>query len=395
MTHTHIALLGRQPALGMAELEQLYGATATAWWSDNVAQVTAEGLAIDRLGGSQKLGRIVLRTPERSWPAVARQVADHYSHHWAGANHKITLGISALGFPPTVDRRAVQRVGLTIKARLKRTGTSLRLVPNQGPGLNTATAHHNRLGLSAHKVELLILRGPTGTLVAESIGAQNITALARRDQARPRTDAFVGMLPPKLARMMINLTGPHPTTPRPLILDPFCGTGTVLQEALLLGMDTHGTDLADKMVHYSRDNLTWLTRSHRLGTAQWQVAQADATTASWHPAPTAVVCETYLGQPFSAPPAPAKLRQVVGTCNRIISHFLANLAPQLTPGTPLCIAVPAWRDHDGHLTQLPVVDQVVALGYRPVSLRHVPADQLLYYRPDQVVARRLLLLQAA
>lgn len=51
-----------------------------------------------------------------------------------------------------------------------------------------------------------------------SVGAQNITALAARDQARPHTDAFVGMLPPvKLARIMVNLSGIKKGT----ILDPF------------------------------------------------------------------------------------------------------------------------------------------------------------------------------
>ena len=33
----HIAILGRQPALGMAELEQLYGSTAVRWFSDTTA----------------------------------------------------------------------------------------------------------------------------------------------------------------------------------------------------------------------------------------------------------------------------------------------------------------------------------------------------------------------
>lgn len=46
---------------------------------------------------------------------------------------------------------------------------------------------------------IIIIQHNSRTIIAESIGAQNITALAKRDQTRPKRDAFVGMLPPKLA----------------------------------------------------------------------------------------------------------------------------------------------------------------------------------------------------
>src|SRR5690606_25237485 len=107
----------------------------------------------------------------------------------------------------------------------------------------------------------LVVKASNGrVIVAESIGAQNITALAARDQGRPKRDAFVGMLPPKLAQMMINMAGPLTADPtqdlvQPRILDPFCGTGVILQEAMLLRYGAYGTDLSEKMIRYSRDNL--------------------------------------------------------------------------------------------------------------------------------------------
>ena len=115
-------------------------------------------------------------------------------------------------------------------------------------------------------------------------------------------------------------------------------------------------------------------------------------TYHWRAPVDAVACEAYLGQPYSAPPSPGKLTEVRGNCNHIISEFLRNIAPQLSPGTPLCIAVPAWRDSTGRFTHLPLVDSVGSLGYNRTTLRHVRNDQLLYYREDQVVARELLLL---
>ena len=281
-------------------------------------------------------------------------------------------------------------------------GVSLRLIPNAELALNTATSHHNKLGLSNNHVELLVVRSASGkVIVAESIGAQNITAYARRDRDRPRRDAFVGMLPPKLAQLMINLAIGESRfdgdTQNKHILDPFCGTGTVLQEALLRGYSVHGTDLSQKMIDYTIENLSWLQKTHKnIGTIL-SIRQGDATNFQWVEANflSAVVCETYLGQPFSAPPRPEKLQEVIKNCNHIISEFLKNLAPQLKSGTSLCIAVPAWHDRHHRFTHLPLINQLENFGYTQVTLKNIRNEQLLYYRENQVVARELLILKKA
>lgn len=415
----YIAILGRQPALGVAELEQIYGAEALRWFSDSSATIDTSRFDFNRLGGTQKAGRVVAEL-SGNWQKVSMRIVKEYAAAWASREGKITLGISAYGF--TASPREIQKTGIILKSKLKEHGVSLRLVPNAESALNTATSHHNKLGLSDNHVELLVVRSGNGkVIVAESVGAQNITALSKRDQARPRTDSFVGMLPPKLARMMVNYAteGARPsglvrnefeTSPPPpkarlsprgnadtnsfTVLDPFCGTGVLLQEAALLGFDVYGTDLAEKMVRYSTENLDWLTDQYSL-TNKIAVDHGDAMNHIWQPPIDAVATETYLGQPFSAPPSPAKLTEVRGNCNHIISEFLKNIAGQLESGTPLCVAVPAWRDAKGTFTHLPLTNNLSGLGFVQTALTHVTRDQLLYYREDQVVARELLLLKKA
>ena len=394
----HIAILGRQPAIGIAELERVFG--GVSWFSDTSALIKADTFDIQRLGGTVKAGRIVAELPRGDWRQASMKLVSAYTQAWADHEGKITFGISAYGFD--VSAREVQKTGIILKAKLKQRSVSLRLVPNEEPVLSTATAHHNKLGLSDNKIELLVVRGHGGkVIIAESTGAQNITALARRDQGRPARDAFVGMLPPKLALTIINLahlpqlsrsavTGEHDA---PVILDPFCGTGVILQEALLLGYQAYGTDLSDKMVDYSKKNLDWLITVNQLHSASYSVASGDAMTATWQSPIDAVACETYLGQPFSAPPSPAKLTEVRGNCNHIISTFLKNIGSQLKPSTPLCVAVPAWRSTDGSFTHLPLIDKLAQLGYRQHQFTTVTPADLLYYRENQVVARELLVLE--
>lgn len=389
----YISLLGRQPELSIAELERVF--TNVNWFSEGSALIDTDApIDIQRLGGSQKIGRVSLELPLGDWKNIGNRLVRHYSEKWQQSEGKITLGISTYGF--TVPPREIQKVGLLIKSSLKKRGVSLRLIPNQEASLSTATAHHNKLGLSDNKVELLIIKGRSGVIVAESIGTQNITALATRDQGRPRRDAFVGMLPPKLAQMMVNFAlGPQviPTTgsTAPIrLLDPFCGTGVLLQEAALLGVSAYGTDLSEKMVRYSQDNLAWLQElAHN--ELHWELHEGDAMTTQWEPPISAVATETYLGQPFSAPPSKAKLTEVRGNCNHIIGNFLENIIPQLESGTPLALAVPAWKAVDGTFAHLPLTKQLDKFGLKRIELSTVESDRLLYARPDQVVAREILL----
>lgn len=391
----YIALLGRQPQLSIAELERLYH--GVEWYTGQAATFeTDEQQRVDvqRLGGSQKIGKVILGGPAGDWRSASNAIVKHYAQQWSKSTAKITLGISAYDFRTT--SRDVQKTGLLLKSKLKQSGVSLRLIPNQDVALSSATSHHNKLGLSETKVELLVFRGKDSIIVAESTGAQNITALAARDQGRPRRDAFVGMLPPKLAQIMINLSAgaaiTEPSSTPLRILDPFCGTGVVLQEAALLGQAVYGTDIAEKMIRYSRDNLNWLQDTYSIS-FDWYLHEGDAMDTRWQQPISAVATEAYLGQPFSAPPSSAKLTEVRGNCNHIIGSFLRNLSGQLKPGTPVAVAVPAWRDKEGKFTHLPLTNKVADYGFERIQLTTIDSEDLMYFRPDQVVAREILLLR--
>jgi len=413
----YITILGRQPALGIAELEKVFGSKSISVLSDMAALIDTDDLDIQHLGGSPKAGKVVEQLQKSDWHKVSQRIVQLYSSKWSNFEGKITLGISAYGFK--VDAREVQKSGIILKQKLKKSGVSLRLIPNSDSALNSAVSHHNKLGLSDNKVELLVVCAKDGTVyLAESTGSQNITAYARRDQERPKRDAFVGMLPPKLAQIMINLacgqmvdsswymvdgkksqilnpvsdTLPSTTYKLPpTILDPFCGTGVILQEAALMNYSVYGTDLSEKMIRYSRDNLNWLADSHHVN-FDWYLYEGDATSTKWREPIDAVVSETYLGQPFSAPPSPAKLEEVKQNCDHITSEFLKNLGKQIKPGTPLCIAVPAWRDKGGRFTHLPLISTIARLGYKPYEFKNISQNDLLYFRENQVVARELLVL---
>lgn len=393
----YIAILGRQPNIGLAELKSLYGTENVKLLSDSVATIDNDNFDFNRLGGSKKAGLIIKDDLANNPTTLDEFIQNHYGNKFKTSSGKITLGISSYGTRLTAQQ--IQKIGLKLKKNLRSQGVSLRLIPNNDLALNTATSHHNKLGLAPNKIELMLIKDKLSKItIAESVGAQNITALAARDQARPYTDPFVGMLPPKLAKIMINLAygvlakdATEPNQPITL-LDPFCGSGVVLQESLIFGMNAYGTDLSEKMVQYSTKNIDWLKTKRQInGTVE--IAVGDATKYNWKPPIDLVVAETYLGQPFNRLPSRDKLLAVQNTCNKIISSFLVNLHKQLPVGTPVCLALPAWRTENGQFINLPLLNNpgINRLGFSEISQDF---NNLIYYRETQVVARKILLIRS-
>lgn len=400
-----LLILGRQPALGLAELESLYGGDKVRSVGDKVAVVNIDPclLAFDRLGGSLKFCKILTELDTTDWKKIEKflvRVAPGHSQRMPEG--KMRLGLSAISLK--VDTQQLGATGLTVKKAIKKTGRNVRVIPNKELELNTAQVLHNQLA-GPTGWELVFIRDGQKTIVAQTVKVQDIEAYARRDQERPKRDPKVGMLPPKLAQIIINLAaGPLPEKklrnicdiplgqpiPRQLldktVLDPFCGTGVILQEALLMGYEAYGTDLDQRMIDYSRQNLDWLN----VGEAR--VEQGDATTQSWQSPIDLVASETFLGWPFTSVPDAQILEQNANECNQIIKKFLKNIHGQLKPGTRLCLAVPAWQVKTDKFKHLPLIDQISDLGYNRVELEHVRNDQLIYYRPGQVVARELLVI---
>ena len=72
----------------------------------------------------------------------------------------------------------------------------------------------------------------------------------RKNDLRPFSSPI--SMGPVLARVLVNLSG---IKPGDRLLDPFCGTGGILIEAGLCGIDVSGRDISEEMVKGSETNL--------------------------------------------------------------------------------------------------------------------------------------------
>ncbi|HET9721656.1 MAG TPA: hypothetical protein VFP32_01350 [Candidatus Saccharimonadales bacterium] len=390
-----ICVLGRQPALGIAELESLYGAEhVQPLPGAALLDIPAEEINFSQLGGTVKVARLLATLAYSDWPKLSKYLVENIPPH---AKHlpegKFTLGLSVYNLSVPVGK--IGQTMLEIKKIVRRAGRPVRVVPNNQSALNSAQVLHNKL---THKGawELLFVGAGNQTYLAQTLFVQDIEAYGSRDQGRPARDARIGMLPPKLAQIIVNLAVGSPINiedrTRVRVLDPFCGTGVMLQEALLMGYSVLGTDIEPRMVEYSRRNMKWLFEKYPSLEGQVDIEPADATKYQW-PGFSTIASEVFLGRPLAKLPPPAELKQIISDANTITKKFLQNLAPQVKSGRRICLAVPAWHQGGGKFIALPVIDHLTDMGYNYLDLKQAGRDELIYFRENQVVGRQLLVLK--
>ncbi|HEY5267947.1 MAG TPA: DNA methyltransferase [Candidatus Saccharimonadales bacterium] len=380
-------VLGRQPIFGIAEIESLFPDNKISKINEKIISIDADidpGL-IDKLGGTVKIAREIVLTNNSNGKTLDDLISEHITDILISLpDGKINFGISYYGHNQTA--RNLEIVALKIKKIVKRNQRSIRIIPNKDLELSSAQVFHNKL-TNKTNFELIVIEKNGFIAFARSTAVQNIDSYSSRDQKRPYRDAKVGMLPPKLAQIMINLLNPSRGT---VILDPFCGTGVILQEALLMNLRVIGTDLDKRMVDYSTRNIEWL-RQKTSNLQDCVISSGDATTNTWQKDIDYIVTEVYLGKPFFQTPSIGLINKEREAADDLMVKFLENIYRQINSGTKLCIAVPAWR-YNNDFVHLTILDQIEKIGYNLMSFKNLDTKDLIYHRPDQAVARQILLL---
>lgn len=380
-----ICILGRQPELGMAELEAVVGAEHIAPLGREYAIIKdgAKAPRQDELGGVIKMAEVVDVVQTYKWNKVSAIAFERIMGTVSGAQ-KIAFGVSLYGM--RASPKEVWLLGFAIKRRLKEKGIQARVVMGKDLALNSAQVMNNRL-TGENGFEFLIIADQGKTYIARTLSVQDVDSYSKRDYGRPGRDAWIGMLPPKLAQIMLNLAKVEKGT---TVIDPFCGTGVVLMEAALRQCKVMGIDIRREMVSATKANLDWLAKEYGIGIS-YKLVCADSTEYAWKNVER-VVSETFLGPSLTKLPEGERMRKIMMDCNYVARKFLRNLRGQLGTGARCCIAVPVWKSRQS-IVHLPVVNELADIGYTRVGFSHVRNEQLVYMRPDQIVGRELLVLE--
>jgi len=231
---------------------------------------------------------------------------------------------------------------------------------------------------------------------------------------------IIGMMPPKLVQMMINIAHPSGDFSGIGLYDPFCGLGTTLIEGVNMGISSlYGSDLSPDMVRMSEENLTafvdeeklWQDRIKKAGGTpkrdaeliRSQVWQLDATeivrareVITDEEKSLRIVSEGYLGEIMS--PRDISLDRVQSERRKLARMYDAFFAgiTQANLCNTIVMTFPFWNIHGTYSYFAEIYEILERHGWTvspllPPAMRlNTTKGSLLYRRDQQTVGREVI-----
>lgn len=201
----------------------------------------------------------------------------------------------------------------------------------------------------------------------------------KRDRLKPFSDPHKGLLPPKIARILVNLAVGTNDPEGKTLLDPFCGSGTVLLEAGLMKLKLVGNDLDPVQLNGARRNLDFLDLSGKL-------INYDAAKLSDHLVEPVdfIATEPYMGRPGTREDRLPDLARGLG---KLYLGCLKDWNKFLKTTTRVCMIFPIFEYAGREYKTSTIIDDKQLLDY------NILTRGLTYSRPEAKVIREIVILQ--
>jgi len=442
---TYCFILGHNPTLSVAEITRvLVGDFRVVELSAHVLiiesqkELPAEQLQ-QQLGGTIKIGQIISRINTNfntNNTNIIRAICDELVRI-SGPAKRFYFGFSLYSLSSHEAMKKYQLqikpLAMEIKKVLKNLGLSSRWVSSKKEVLSSVIVQKNKL--LTQGAEFCFLIGAkniyphtkifgVGINLARTLSCQEVDEYSYYDFGRPARSMKQGMLPPKLAKIMINLAQAPQSG---IILDPFCGVGTVLQEAARLGYQhLIGSDISQQAIDNTKVNLRWLAENAQFSISNFQpilqaqgwpelvegqanpnlqIFQSDIKDISQKVTPDsidAIVTEPYLG-PIDKTEDSHQISKIISELSDLYLAAFRELKQILKKDRRLVIVFPVFKE-GVRLHYLPIMDEVKKQGWQIVNpvpselrknlvIKITARDSIIYSRPDQMVLREILVFQ--
>ena len=363
----YIFILGKNPELSLLEIENSLPENKLIKKSDQLIILEFPNKLNlpeiqNKLGGTIKIGEQIFETQNIDPEFFIDQLSKL-------DNKKITFGFSLFNIK---NQKQFFKLGLEIKKLLKQKNIKVRFVSSKESDLSSVIVQKEILNKNG--LDFLIIKNKDNKyIIGITKIVQDFKKYSKLDYGRPARDPKSGMLPPKIAKIMINITNPKKDSK---ILDPFCGSGTILQEATLLGYkNVYASDISQKAIDDTSQNSKWLNKNFKSSISDFQIKKADASKLSQTFPKNyfdAIISEVYLGPSNVNKKNIQKIKnELQGSYEKIFKEFKKILKPD----AKLVIAFPAWK----------IDNKIIRLNIKQ-KLFHKP---IIYGRPDARVLREI------
>lgn len=339
---TYLFFLGQTSDLCWAELEtvlQRFDLPQADRLSERFAALdTAKEVDVqllqETLGGTYKIAEVIKITPHLEVSEVEQTLYDILAETQPKRFALAEVGRDHL---PVIEAREVKR-------RLSNDGIKVSYHETPRTGANAAVLKHNRRLQELHVIQL-----ENSLIFAHTLTWQDPDAWRIRDVDKPQRDRKRGMLSSKVSRMMLNLGIGTNSPQESVVLDPFCGMGTVLIEASDLGvLQVLGNDASAEAIISSTKNLDWWKKESGLPFEySLTVKKSEKLIPSDFPEqPTCIVTEPFLGK---LTPTPEQIPGVIRGLEKMYKGSIKAFTHLLNPGNRVVIILPAYEGKKGKI----------------------------------------------
>lgn len=214
------------------------------------------------------------------------------------------------------------------------------------------------------------------TYLGLSTQSYNSSEVKKRDMQKPvRREAL--SISPRLSKILINLSG---AKPHDKLLDPFCGVGSILQEALIKKINVYGIDKEKQATIDAKTNLEWLSKEYKIR-ANSTIENNDSRRAPDLQF-SAIATETPLGKLLKKRPSDNQAKQIIQNFEAYIIPILKRLKKVKKSSAKIAITFPVIRNFHTDAAKIAKKSEL-----------KIYMQPILESRSDQFISRDILILK--
>ncbi len=393
-------ILGQSPKLSLAEIPaaldraeidfKIEKFSNTILIVETKSEIDGEKI-LDSLGGTIKIGKIL-----NDYPIKEINSETVISNLKFSTDSKFHFGFSIYRLTEN-QFQLPQNFGLEVKRILKEKNISSRLVTSRSSNLSSVTVAKNRLLKNGAEM-CFIVDGDTIRL-GQTLAVQKFGEYSKFDYDRPGRDSHSGMLPPKVGKMMLNLSRTLDLESQ--ILDPFCGSGTTLMQAALLEYkNLLGSDTSERAIKDTRKNFEFLITSFP-SFEEPELYVLDARNLSSEikaESISAIVTEPFMGPPLKGSETDSEIENIINDISSLYIDSFTEFKKILKLGGKVVMVFPILQGTPSINDQQ--LEEIEELGFSPAwELPEELKDSLserksiTYSRAGQMVEREIFVFQ--
>ena len=342
------------------------------------------------LGGAFKIGEIVAEAQDENL-FIGKLYATKM-FEWL--DQKASWGLSLYGINNNLDPDFVQDVQNVLGEKIR--GAGARKAKKVLPDITSVNEGIRELssGIVAEKnvIDVQLLKSKDSLFLALTIATIPSTSFQERDLKRPYQNSTIS-LSPRIARMLVNMTMLNEGQ---RLLDPFCGTGTILMEAAVLNINVIGFDKDSQKIKGTWQNINWLRSTGRISKnvhAKLQRGDARDLRFLGRESIDAIATEPILLPALERFPSAEEAKDMLLNSFKTHREFLRSAEYVLKKSGKIALVIPYIRLSTRKKAGFDVEQLLEGINLQMAKLEGFTFPILARYTQDQKVIRGVLLLE--